>query len=83
MRSATDGRTLLAVWDSWANVTWGSITRDGGDHWSEPAPLSPEGVSTRYPLAAIALGLDFRVFWTEEAEDGARLGSRIVRGGEM
>ena len=64
-------------------MTYGALTRDGGDHWSEPVPLSSEGVSTRYPLAAIALGLDFRVFWTEEAEEGALLGSRIVRGGEL
>ena len=62
------GRTVLAAWDE-ARGIWVSVSRNLGDQWSGPRPISSEDMVASHPIV-IHTGEAFRVFWTERDQAG-------------
>ena len=62
------GQTVLAAWDE-ARGIWVSVSRNLGDQWSEPRPISSEDMAASHPII-IDTGEAFRVFWTERDQAG-------------
>ncbi|CAF0688773.1 exo-alpha-sialidase [Candidatus Methylacidithermus pantelleriae] len=69
---AGDGNgTLLAAWNQWDGSTyrvWIAKSSDRGVHWTEPQPISPQGITTTHPRVAFCQS-NFLVVWTQ-SKDG-------------